>query len=236
MPWYISNEGKSDGPFDDRDIIRAIQKGLNPNVKICAVGSKEWTSLARHPQFADALRAAAPPPPPVPRLVRAAQDMGQPPPAPVPEASKPTGAQQIIGGLLVSGLMVLFLGGLLTHAMGGFKCTSTASPAEVTPTPTKTVAPSCFRGDRCWTKSGDRSLFYATKQDFDDSITALVKGGRPAWDRFVDRNGFMIEPNTPVDVLDRSGDGIYVTFLDGPKRGGRGWFPVVSIVPGRPTQ
>lgn len=64
MPsWYVEVEGNTKGPFPEADVIEAIQKGLSPKARVSEAGTDAWIDLAAHPEFAAALRQAAPPPP-----------------------------------------------------------------------------------------------------------------------------------------------------------------------------
>jgi hypothetical protein len=63
--WHIAVNGQTTGPFDDQQIVGAIQRGeLKPTSHIWTPALGGWTQAGQVPQLSGYFAAATPPPPP----------------------------------------------------------------------------------------------------------------------------------------------------------------------------
>jgi hypothetical protein len=58
-PWEISLGGKVDGPYQEEDLISAIESGQILKALVRRAGTAGWRELKSYPPFAAALRRAA---------------------------------------------------------------------------------------------------------------------------------------------------------------------------------
>ena len=65
--WHVAINGQTSGPFDDQQIVGAIQRGeLTPATHVWTQALGGWTQAGQVPQLAGFFAAASPPPPPPP--------------------------------------------------------------------------------------------------------------------------------------------------------------------------
>lgn len=65
--WHVAMNGQTSGPFDDQQIVGAIQRGeLAPTTHVWTPALGGWTQAGQVPQLAAFFAAASPPPPPPP--------------------------------------------------------------------------------------------------------------------------------------------------------------------------
>ncbi|MBI1248148.1 DUF4339 domain-containing protein [bacterium] len=67
LSWWISIEGRSDGPYSKDEVDQRLRLGtLSADSYVCPAGTKQWRRVAEIPELADLLEAIGdvPPPPP----------------------------------------------------------------------------------------------------------------------------------------------------------------------------
>lgn len=119
--WYVlqQNSPSPSGPSTTDDVVQGIRSGaIRPGAQLCRVGETAWGPLSAVPEFAAALRDAAPAPPVPPPS--AAPGFGAPPqiayvqgPPPAPVSDRREGTSDKSRTVYV--LLGILLGGLGIH-------------------------------------------------------------------------------------------------------------------------